>query len=106
MYSCCLSPLGSLLFCCFVKKYVSIKFDRTTDLKELLGLLQLQRCMLGRLLVGGLRLAGDEAVVGDDEGRGEDGGGDQHGVTVDLLHGEGLAHQLLLHRVPGGQRSG
>ena len=49
---------------------------------------------------------GDEAVVGDDEGRGEDGGGDQHGVTVDLLHGEGLAHQLLLHRVPGGQRSG
>ena len=74
------------------------------DLKELLGLLQLERCMLGRLLVGGLWLVGDEAVVGDDEGGGEDGGGDQHGVTVDLLHGEGRAHELLLHCVPGGQQ--
>lgn len=50
----------------------------------------------------------DEGVVRDHDGGREDGGGHQHGVAVDLLHGEGRGDERLLQAVsvtPGQQKA-
>lgn len=72
-------------------------------LKELLGLLQLERVLAGLLLsmVGGLGLVRDKAVVRDHDGGREDRRGDQDSVAVHLLHGKRWGHHLLLQGVFG-----
>lgn len=72
-------------------------------LKELLGLLQLERVLAGLLLsmVGGLGLVRDKAVVRDHDGGREDRRGDQDSVAVHLLHGKRWGHHLLLQGVSG-----
>lgn len=74
---------------------------RPSNLKELLGLLELQGVLrgLGLRVVGRLGLVAHEAVVRDHDGGREDGRGHEDGVAVDLLHGELGCDDLLLQRV-------
>lgn len=52
-----------------------------------------------------MRLVCDDIVVWDHYGGGEDRGGHEDGIAVDLLHGERRGDDLLLQRVSAEDRA-